>query len=54
MNTKGIVPHPKWLQGKCPFCLEKLGTTEKIRRKISKKYKCKNCGKIIDERHIYW
>lgn len=52
MNEKGIIPQPKWLQGRCPFCLKKLGTIEKVKRGISGKYKCKNCDKIIDERFI--
>ena len=53
MSEKGFAPQPKWLQGKCPFCLGKLSTIEKVSRGILKKYKCKNCNAIIDERFIH-
>lgn len=52
MNTNGVTAQPEWLRGKCPFCQEELGKIEIIKRKVRKICKCRNCGRIIDEKYI--
>lgn len=54
MNAEGIMSNPKWLQRKCPFCYEKLGKMEVLKRKTKKVCKCKKCNKIIDERFVIY
>lgn len=44
----------EWERDRCPFCMEKLGKMEIVQRRLNKKYRCKNCGRIIDERAIHF
>ena len=54
MNLKNVVRQPNYMNGRCPFCYEKLEIVEAVKRKIGRKCKCKKCNKIIDERFVKW
>lgn len=54
MEKNGVVRNPSWTKGRCPYCWEKIGIIKRIEFKIKKKYLCKNCGGLIDEKHIVW
>lgn len=54
IREAGIVsPSPVWAD-RCPYCREKLSKAEALKRKVRKVYRCKNCGKTIDERYIIY
>lgn len=52
MNLWKITRQDSFLWKKCPFCFGELGKVELLRRKLNKICRCKNCGKIIDERNL--
>lgn len=54
MSNRSVTRLLPWEKRICPFCCKNLGKIEIIKRKTKKKCVCKNCGQIIDERHIIW
>lgn len=54
MKQAKLLKRQEWKIRICPFCCQKLGIKELIKRKVLKICICKHCRKMIDERYIVW
>ena len=54
MEDRGVRMRPKWQNRMCPYCCKNLGRMEMWKRKLRKTCRCRECGRVIDERNIVW
>lgn len=54
MNSKGVTARPPWMRYRCPYCMERLGIKENLKRELLKNCRCGKCGRKINEKQIIW
>lgn len=53
ISSGKVVALPEFIIRRCPYCQQRLGIMEILKRKMFRHFRCKKCCKMIDERMIY-